>query len=101
MAAPPAPAPLPPPARAVEPPLAPASLLALPWLTRVAQGLVALCGLGFALFTLHLQRQRRRALRTMAKRYRSWQRRLSALEAEHQWFQDHAHHPAKPAADQD
>jgi hypothetical protein len=44
--------------------------------------------------------QRRRALRTMAKRYRSWQRRLSALEAEHQWFQDHAHHPAKPAADQ-
>ncbi len=45
--------------------------------------------------------QRRRALRTMAKRYRSWQRRLSALEAEHQWFQDHAHHPAKPAADQD
>ena len=45
--------------------------------------------------------QRRRALRTMAKRYRSWQRRLSALEAEHQWFQDHAHHPAKPEADQD
>ena len=32
--------------------------------------------------------QRRRALRTMAKRYRSWQRRLSALEAEQQWFQD-------------
>jgi hypothetical protein len=44
--------------------------------------------------------QRRRALRTMAKRYRSWQRRLSALEAEHQWFQDHAQHPATPAADQ-
>ncbi len=44
--------------------------------------------------------QRRRALRTMAKRYRSWQRRLSALEAEHQWFQDHAHHPVNPAADQ-
>ena len=32
--------------------------------------------------------QRRRALRTMAKRYHSWQRRLSALEAEQQWFQD-------------
>ncbi|QCH14071.1 hypothetical protein CB0101_03250 [Synechococcus sp. CB0101] len=43
--------------------------------------------------------QRRRALRTMAKRYRSWQRRLSALEAEHQWFQDHAHN-LTPAADQ-
>ena len=43
--------------------------------------------------------QRRRALRTMAKRYRSWQRRLSALEAEHQWFQDHSHN-LTPAADQ-
>jgi hypothetical protein len=43
--------------------------------------------------------QRRRALRTMAKRYRSWQRRLSALEAEDQWFQDHAHN-LTPAADQ-
>lgn len=43
--------------------------------------------------------QRRRALRTMAKRYRSWQRRLSALEAEHQWFQDHAHN-LTPATDQ-
>ena len=42
--------------------------------------------------------QRRRALRTMAKRYRSWQRRLDALEAEHQWYQDHAHN-LKPAAD--
>ena len=42
--------------------------------------------------------QRRRALRTMAKRYRSWQRRLSALEAEHQWYQDHAHN-LKPAAE--
>jgi hypothetical protein len=43
--------------------------------------------------------QRRRALRTMAKRYRSWQRRLSALEAEQQWFQDSAH-SQNPAADQ-
>jgi hypothetical protein len=43
--------------------------------------------------------QRRRSLRTMAKRYRSWQRRLSALEAEHQWFQDHAHN-LTPATDQ-
>ena len=42
--------------------------------------------------------QRRRALRTMAKRYRSWQRRLDALEAEHQWYQDHAHNQ-KPAAE--
>ena len=42
--------------------------------------------------------QRRRALRTMAKRYRSWQRRLDALEAEHQWYQDHAQHQ-KPAAE--
>ena len=41
---------------------------------------------------------RRRALRTMAKRYRSWQRRLDALEAEHQWYQDHAHN-LKPAAE--
>lgn len=43
--------------------------------------------------------QRRRALRTMAKRYRSWQRRLSALEAEQQWFQDSAPRQS-PAADQ-
>ena len=42
--------------------------------------------------------QRRRALRTMAKRYRSWQRRLDALEAEHQWYQDNAHNQ-KPAAE--
>jgi hypothetical protein len=42
--------------------------------------------------------QRRRALRTMAKRYRSWQRRLDALEAEHQWYQDHAHN-LKPATE--
>jgi hypothetical protein len=34
--------------------------------------------------------QRRATLRTMAKRYRRWQRRLSALEAEQQWFQDSA-----------
>jgi hypothetical protein len=34
--------------------------------------------------------QRRRTLRTMAKRYRTWQRRVSALEAEQQWFQDSA-----------
>ena len=27
-----------------------------------------------------------------------WQRRLDALEAEHQWYQDHAHN-LKPAAD--
>ena len=37
--------------------------------------------------------QRRRTLRTMAKRYRNWQRRLSALEAEQQWFQDSATSP--------
>ena len=34
--------------------------------------------------------QRRRALRTMAKRYRIWQRRVTALEAEQQWFRDSA-----------
>jgi len=44
--------------------------------------------------------QRRRALRTMAKRYHNWQRRLSALEAEHQWFQDNALNPTSPATDQ-
>ena len=43
--------------------------------------------------------QRRRTLRTMAKRYRSWQRRLNAFEAEDQWFQDHAHNQ-NPAVDQ-
>ena len=43
--------------------------------------------------------QRRRGLRTMAKRYRSWQRRLSAFEAEDLWFQDHAHNQ-RPAVDQ-
>jgi len=39
--------------------------------------------------------QRRRALRTMAKRYRIWQRRVTALEAEQQWFRDsaQAHNP--------
>ena len=42
--------------------------------------------------------QRRRALRTMAKRYRTWQRRVSALEAEQQWFQDSSP-PPNPAAD--
>lgn len=42
--------------------------------------------------------QRRRTLRTMAKRYRTWQRRVSALEAEQQWFQDSAP-PQDPAAD--
>ena len=34
--------------------------------------------------------QRRRELRTMAERYRYWQRRVSALEAEQQWLQDSA-----------
>jgi hypothetical protein len=34
--------------------------------------------------------QRRRQLRTMAERYRYWQRRVSALEAEQQWLQDSA-----------
>jgi hypothetical protein len=34
--------------------------------------------------------QRRRALRTMAKRYRIWQRRVTALEAEQQWYRDSA-----------
>jgi len=42
--------------------------------------------------------QRRRTLRTMAKRYRTWQRRVSALEAEQQWFQDSAP-PQDPARD--
>ncbi|MDM7958229.1 MAG: hypothetical protein QUV04_00545 [Synechococcus sp. WH 8007] len=42
--------------------------------------------------------QRRRTLRTMAKRYRTWQRRVSALEAEQQWFQDSAP-PQDPATD--
>ena len=42
--------------------------------------------------------QRRRALRTMAKRYRTWQRRVSALEAEQQWFQDSSP-PPNPAVD--
>jgi hypothetical protein len=34
--------------------------------------------------------QRRRALRTMARRYRIWQRRVTALEAEQQWYRDNA-----------
>ena len=42
--------------------------------------------------------QRRRTLRTMAKRYRTWQSRVSALEAEQQWFKDSAP-PQDPAAD--
>ena len=42
--------------------------------------------------------QRRRALRTMAKRYGGWQRRLRALQAEQQWFQDSAPPPIPPAA---
>jgi hypothetical protein len=43
--------------------------------------------------------QRRRALRTMAKRYRIWQRRVTALEAEQQWFRDSAQlqNPTQPA----
>ena len=41
--------------------------------------------------------QRRRALRTMAKRYGGWQRRLRALQAEQQWFQDSAPSPIPPA----
>jgi hypothetical protein len=41
--------------------------------------------------------QRRRALRTMAKRYGGWQRRLRALQAEQQWFQDSAPPPIPPA----
>jgi hypothetical protein len=40
--------------------------------------------------------QRRRALRTMAKRYRIWQRRVTALEAEQQWFQDSAQLQSRP-----
>ena len=54
--------------------------------------------LAFSLQMRNSLEQRRRALRTMAKRYRSWQRRLDALEAEHQWYQDHAHN-LKPAAE--
>ena len=34
----------------------------------------------------------------MAKRYRTWQSRVSALEAEQQWFKDSAP-PQDPAAD--
>ena len=41
--------------------------------------------------------QRRRTLRTMAKRYGGWQRRLRALQAEQQWFQDTAQ-PQNPPA---
>jgi hypothetical protein len=41
--------------------------------------------------------QRRRTLRTMAKRYGGWQRRLRALQAEQQWFQDSAPSPIPPA----
>ena len=40
--------------------------------------------------------QRRRALRTMAKRYRTWQRRVTALEAEQQWFRDSAQLQTRP-----
>ncbi len=40
--------------------------------------------------------QRRRALRTMAKRYHIWQRRVTALEAETQWFQDSAQLQSRP-----
>jgi len=40
--------------------------------------------------------QRRRELRTMAKRYRVWQRRVVALEAEQQWFRDSAQHQTPP-----
>ena len=46
----------------------------------------------------HRLEQRRRTLRTMAKRYRTWQSRVSALEAEQQWFKDSAP-PQDPAAD--
>jgi hypothetical protein len=41
--------------------------------------------------------QRRRELKTMAQRYRYWQRRLAALEAEQQWFQDSAQHQSPQA----
>jgi hypothetical protein len=40
--------------------------------------------------------QRRRALRTMAKRFRIWQRRVKALEAEQQWFRDSAQLQSRP-----
>ena len=40
--------------------------------------------------------QRRRELRTMAGRYRVWQRRVVALEAEQQWFRDSAQHQNPP-----
>ena len=40
--------------------------------------------------------QRRRELRTMAQRYRYWQRRMAALEAEQQWLQDSAQHRNPP-----
>ena len=40
--------------------------------------------------------QRRRELRTMARRYRVWQRRVVALEAEQQWFRDSVQHQTPP-----
>ena len=40
--------------------------------------------------------QRRRELRTMARRYRVWQRRVVGLEAEQQWFRDSAQHQNPP-----
>ena len=40
--------------------------------------------------------QRRLALRTMAKRFRIWQRRVKALEAEQQWFRDSAQLQNRP-----
>ena len=40
--------------------------------------------------------QRRRALRTMAKRFRVWQRRVKALEAEQQWYRDSAQLQNRP-----
>jgi hypothetical protein len=40
--------------------------------------------------------QRRRTLRTMAKRYRIWQRRVTALEAEQQWYRDNAQLQNRP-----
>ena len=41
--------------------------------------------------------QNRSRLRTMAQRHRYWQRRVQALEAERQWFQDSPPTSREPA----
>lgn len=48
-----------------------AVIMGQPWLARLAEGLLALLGAGFALYTLYLQAQRRRARIDVPTRY--WQ----------------------------